>query len=125
MLFLLNDAVLSTRHVKLADTLTPTLHALSFGAVARLGQELFAAEPLLHHVRTEKAERLAALLGVKAPNVNAAHFLAPRAGCSADEVRMQFASLDFDVIVDLYRRQRDGELSTVWIDRAVWRRLAA
>ncbi|HEY9217800.1 MAG TPA: hypothetical protein VIO94_07120, partial [Phenylobacterium sp.] len=71
------------------------------------------------------AERLAALLTSKAPNVNAAHFLAPRAGCDPAEVRMQFANLQFEVMVDLYRRQRDGELDTLWTDRAVWKRLAA
>jgi hypothetical protein len=125
MLFLLNDAVISTRHVKLSEAFAPTVRALSFEAVARLGQELFAAEPLLHYVRSERAERLAALLRAKAPQVNAAHFLAPRAGCKPHEVRMQFAMLGFELMVDLYRRQRDGELSTLWIDKTIWRRLAA
>lgn len=125
MLFLLNDCVFSTRHVRLAEAVAPRLDVLSFDAVARLGQELFAADPLLHQLRPERAERLAALLTSKAPNVNAAHFLAPRAGCDPAEVRMQFANLQFEVMVDLYRRQRDGELDTLWTDRAVWKRLAA
>lgn len=125
MLFLLNDAVISTRRVKLSAAFAPSVGVLSFEAAARLGQELFAAEPLLHHVRPRQAERLAALLQVKSPDVNAAHFLAPRAGCEPGEVGMQFAMLDFELMIDLYRRQRDGELTTLWVDKTIWRRLAA
>ena len=68
---------------------------------------------------------LAALLQAKSPEVNAAHFLAPRAGCEPDEVRMQFAMLEFELMIDLYRRQRDGELTTLMVDKTIWRRLAA
>lgn len=126
MLFLLNDAVISTSGVNLAkDGVGSQVASLSIDAVVRLGREMFAANPTLHRVRPEKAQRLAALIRLKAPDVNAACFAAPRAGCTPSEVSAKFASLAVDVIADLYRRQRDGELDAAAVERTVWRRVLA
>jgi hypothetical protein len=86
---------------------------------------MFAANPALHRVRPDKAERLAALIRLKAPDVNAACFTVPRSGCAPAEVTTKFASLAVDVMADLYRRQRDGALDTAAVERTIWRRVAA
>ncbi|MFC3079898.1 hypothetical protein ACFODL_17485 [Phenylobacterium terrae] len=126
MLFLLNDAVISTATVNLAkDGMGAQVAGLSIDAVVRLGREMFAANPTLHRVRPDKAQRLAALIHLKAPDVNAAWFSAPRPGCAPAEVKTKFASLAVDVMADLYRRQRDGELDADAVERAIWRRVAA
>ncbi|HEX2561843.1 hypothetical protein [Phenylobacterium sp.] len=126
MHFLLNDAVISTAGVNLAkDGMGAQVANLSLDAVVKLGREMFAANPTLHRVRPEKAQRLAALIRLKAPEVNAASFAAPRPGCEPAEVKAKFASLAVDVIADLYRRQRDGELDTAVVERAIWRRVPA
>lgn len=126
MLFLLNDTVISTARVNLAkDGMGAQVAGLSLDAVLKLGREMFAANPGLHRVRRDKAERLAALIRLKAPQVNAASFVAPRPGCTPAEVKSKFASLAVDVMADLYRRQRDGELDAAAVERIVWRRVLA
>lgn len=126
MLFLLNDAVISTATVNLAkDGMGAQIAGLSIDAVVRLGREMFAANPTLHRVRPDKAQRLAALIHLKAPDVNAAWFNVPCPGCAPAEVKTKFASLAVDVMADLYRRQRDGELDTAAVERTIWRRVAA
>jgi len=126
MLFLLNDAVFQL------DTaaLTPPLDAerfgrLSFDFVRGLGRELYAEEPLLHTSAPGRAVRLAALIVAKAPTINAALFVAPGFDCEPELVTSQFAAISFEVMVWLYKRQRDGELNNLIADRQVWRRLAA
>jgi hypothetical protein len=126
MHFLLNDAVISTAGVNLArDGLGAQVASLSLDAILRLGREMFAANPTLHRVRPDKAQRLAALIRVRAPDVNAACFIVPRPGCAPGEVNAKFASLSVDVMADLYRRQREGELDTAAVERTIWRRVPA
>ncbi|MBW8858804.1 MAG: hypothetical protein JF570_03480, partial [Caulobacter sp.] len=88
-------------------------------------QELYAAEPLLHRKDLEKARRLAALIIAKAPDVNAALFIAPSRGCLVDQVQVRYAQLSLDIMGSLFERQKAGALSNVEADRQVWRRLAA
>ncbi|MDX9997036.1 MAG: hypothetical protein WCY15_13365 [Phenylobacterium sp.] len=126
MLFLLNDAVISTAEISFAkDGLGAKVAPLSIDAVVRLGREMFAANPNLHRVRPDRAQRLAALIQLRAPLVNAACFSSPRFGCPPGEVTTKFASLAVDVMADFYRRQRDGELDADTVERAIWRRVAA
>lgn len=126
MLFLLNDTVLSTADINLArDSIGRRTAPLSLDAILGLGREMFAASPTLHRVRPEKAQRLAALIQLRAPQVNAASFVAPRSGCAPAEVTTKFASLAIDVMADLYRRQRDGELDAAAVEQTIWRRVAA
>jgi len=126
MLFLMNDVVLNLDGVKLSPKMASRrFQSLPFNAVSKLGQELFAENPLLHANRQERARRLATLIMAKAPAINAALFISPRYGCDPEEVSLRYASVDFEVMARLCRRQDEGMLDTVWTDREVWRRLAA
>ncbi|MEJ2814857.1 MULTISPECIES: hypothetical protein [unclassified Caulobacter] len=126
MLFLLNDVVLSLDAAELAPPLTSERFAqVSLSYVAKLGQELYAAEPLLHHKDVEKAQRLAALIIAKQPTVNAALFIAPSRGCLVEQVQVRYAQLGPEIMGALFSRQKAGILTNLEADRHVWRRLAA
>ncbi len=126
MFFLLNDVVLSLDAAELAPPLTSERFAkVSLSYVAKLGQELYAAEPLLHHKDLEKAQRLAALIIAKQPNVNAALFIAPSRGCLVEQVQVRYAQLSMEIMGALFSRQKAGILTNLEADRHVWRRLAA
>ena len=126
MLFLLNDAVLTLE----AHALTPPMPARRFSAlgladVTRLGREIFAEEPLLQHRHLERARRLACLVVSKAPEVNAALFVAPMRACNPASVAVRLASVDLGLLATLQDRQQMGGMSAMVADREVWRRLAA
>jgi hypothetical protein len=126
MLFLLNDVVLRLDGVAMDAQLDgQRMLRLSFPAILRMGQELFASEPLLHRTNPERARRLCALISAKAPMVNAALFVAPQLDCSPSEVTVRFVACQFEVMADLHNLQRDGDLDAVIADRKIWRRLAA
>ena len=126
MLFLFNDTVLTLDSETLAEAKAKSLQApLRFEFISRMGQELFAEDPLVHKNRPERARRLAGLIVSKAPTVNAALFLAPMRGCPIDQVQFRYAQVSFEVICALASRQSKGHLSTVDADRQVWKRLAA
>jgi hypothetical protein len=126
MLFLLNDVVLSLEVTELVPPLTREHFAqVSLSYVSKLGQELYAAEPLLHLKGVEKAKRLAALIIAKAPDINAALFVAPARGCLVDQVQVRYAQLSPEVMGSLFEHQRTGSLTNLEADRQVWRRLAA
>jgi len=126
MLFLLNDVVLNLA----PQALTPPIPARRFSAlgladVTRLGREIFADEPLLQHRHLERARRLALLVVSKAPEVNAALFVAPMRACNPASVAVRLASVDLGPLAALQERQSSGGMSAVVADREVWRRLAA
>ncbi|MFI4933224.1 MAG: hypothetical protein ACHP7N_01270 [Caulobacterales bacterium] len=126
MLFLLNDVVFQLDPAALAPSAAAQrFRRLSLGFIRRLGAELYAETPLLHYSEPDRARRLAALIGVKFPNINAALFVAPAFDCSPDQVQTQFAEISFEVMAWLYQRQKDGALTNLVADRQVWRRLAA
>lgn len=126
MLFLLNDVVINLSGMSLSPQMAGRrFRALPFNVVSQLGQELYSEEPLLHFDRPERARRLATLIKAKAPAINAALFVAPRYGCTPDEVTLRYANVDFEVMARLSSRQDQGLMDTVWTDRQVWRRLAA
>ncbi len=126
MLFLMNDVILSFDATELTPPLTRDRFAnLSLNYVGELGRELFAEEPLLHRKDAEKAMRLAALIVLKAPEVNAALFIAPGRGCLVSDVQFRYAQLGIEVMGALLERQNSGALTNVEADRQVWRRLAA
>lgn len=126
MLFLLNDVVLTFDAADMAPPMAADRFAkLSLNYVGELGKELFAQEPLLHHKDLERAQRLAALILAKAPDVNAALFIAPGRGCRVEDVQVRYAQLSFEVMGALLQRQKAGALTNLEADRQVWRRLAA
>ncbi|MDP1629900.1 MAG: hypothetical protein Q8L66_00595 [Caulobacter sp.] len=126
MLFLMNDVVLNLDALELAPPVAANRFAkLNLTFVSQLGAELFAEEPLLPHNRPERALRLASMIVTKAPEVNAALFIAPARNCPVEQVQARYAQISFDVMGLLYQRQQQGALTTLEADRQVWRRLAA
>ncbi|HRD29142.1 MAG TPA: hypothetical protein PLO65_12645 [Caulobacter sp.] len=126
MLFLMNDVVLNLDALELAPPVAARRFArLSHGFIDRLGAELFSEDPLLQRRDVERAQRLAALIMAKTPEVNAALFVAPSAGCPVDHVQSRYCQIGLEVMGLLYERQKHGTLTTVEADRQVWRRLAA
>lgn len=126
MLFLLNDVVLNVS----SQSVAPPAKAREFQGVdlafvKKLGAEIFAEHPLLHRTDRHRADRLALLIASKAPQINAALFVAPSAHCAPDQVIIRFAQVGIEIISDLYTRQKNGQLTTLYTDRQVWRRLAA
>jgi hypothetical protein len=129
MLFLLNDVVFRldgvAMGVRLGGARLGGARGLAFPAILRMGQELYAAEPLLQRTKPERARRLAALISAKAPMINAALFIAPSLHCAPDEVTVRFVGCEFEVMADLFTLQRNGRLDAISADRKIWRRLAA
>ena len=126
MLFLMNDVVLSFDAAELTPPMArDRFAALSLNYVGELGRELFAEEPLLHHKDLERVQRLAALIVAKAPDINAALFVAPARGCRVADVQVRYAQLGVEVMGALLQRQKAGALTNLEADRQVWRRLAA
>ena len=125
MYFLLNDVVLTLE----LQLLTPPMIARRFSAlslenVQQLGQEIFADEPRLQHRRLERAKRLAALIVSKAPEVNAALFVAPSRGCRFEQVAVRVACLDVGLLGQLHAEQQSGRLTPAVADKLVWTRAA-
>jgi hypothetical protein len=126
MLFLLNNVVFDLDQARLSPKMAATRFShLTFAAVNRMGQELYAEHPLLHLDRPDRARRLATLIVARSPTINAALFVAPRYGCGSGEVVSRYMTLDLDVMQSLAKRQDAGALDTLSTDRQVWRRLAA
>lgn len=126
MQFLLNNVVLHLDALRPVPRMSGRhFRALPFNVVSRLGQELFAEDPLLPYRSPERAARLASLIMAKAPAINAAQFIAPAFDCRPGDVTLRYANVAFEVMASLKQRQEQGEVDAIWIDRQVWRRLAA
>jgi hypothetical protein len=126
MLFLLNDVVLTID----PGEATPPLGAekfarLSLDKLSALGAELFTGDPALARNNPVRAARLASLIVMKSPEINAALFVAPAKGCRPEQVACRYASLTLDILAGLNLRQQSGILTATDADNAVWRRLAA
>jgi hypothetical protein len=126
MLFLMNDVVFDL------DEASPVTSAdarrfekLGFDYLLELGCELFAGDPLLHRNDPERARRLAWLIHDRSPEVNAALFAAPAAGCDPNLVEPRFCTLPDTVMRQLKARAAKGKLNARTADRAVWMRMAA
>ncbi|WP_426026847.1 hypothetical protein [Brevundimonas sp. TWP2-3-4b2] len=126
MLFLLNDVVFDLDE---ASPVTPgdarRFENLGLDYVLELGCELFAEDPLLHKTDPQRARRLAWLIHDRSPEVNAALFAAPEAGCDPTLVEPQFCALPDAIMRQLKTRASKGKLDAVAADRAVWMRMAA
>ena len=126
MLFLLNDVVFDLDE---ASPVTPAdarrFEKLGFDYLLELGCELFAEDPLLHRNDPARARRLAWLIHDRGPDIPAALFAAPAAGCDPALVEPQFCALPDEVLGQLHDRARRGKPDAVAVDRAVWGRLAA
>jgi len=125
MLFLLNDTVLRLDGVALEAPVGRVTQQLQFPAILRMGQELFAREPLLQRTSPERASKLCGLIAARAPMINAALFVAPARDCPPGEVTVRFVACEFEVMAELLTLQESGALDAVAADRRIWRRLAA
>ncbi len=126
MLFLLNDTVLKLDGDALGEKLHGAhLDRLSLATVTAIGQELFANDPRLQQHSEETARRLAILICTAEPSINAALFLAPRAGCRPSEVTSRYVDAGIEVIGHLYALQKQGNLDVVGVHQEVWLRAAA
>ena len=126
MIFLMNDAVLDVDMRRLAPPMSAgRFRALELPFVLQLGRELYAKRPLLHRDDRERAMRLAALVVCKAPEINAALFCAPIAGCPPEAVEVRLAQIDVAMIAGLFTRQSACPLDPAAVDAEVWRRMAA
>ncbi|MDB5435920.1 MAG: hypothetical protein JWR47_2177 [Phenylobacterium sp.] len=126
MLFLLNDVVFRLDGVAMNARLGGRrMRDLAFPTILRMGQELYAAEPLLQRTNVQRARRLAALISAKTPTINAALFVAPALNCMPQEVTVRFVNCQFEVMAELFTLQQGGRLDAVSADRRIWRRLAA
>lgn len=126
MLFLLNDVILNLT----PRSLTPPMPASRFAAlglthIMQLGRELFARDPHLQAQADARAQKLAVLLVMKAPQVNAARFVAPAPSCNPDAVDVRLATVDLGVMALLSERQDAGRLTPQYADLEVWTRKAA
>lgn len=126
MLFLLNDVVLN---LDLEELTTPpisqSLASMTMGKVMQLGREMFAESPRLQHLSVSGPTRLALLITAKNPEINAALFSAPNAGCSPEAVTVRFATLGIEMIHDFKAYQDRERLNKVLVDFHVWGRLRA
>jgi hypothetical protein len=126
MLFLLNDVVFD---LDAACPVTPgdarRFENLDLDYVLELGCELFSEDPLLHLNDPQRARRLAWLIHDRSPEVNAALFAAPVAGCDPTLVEPQFCTLPGGIMRQLKARAARGQLTALAADRAVWMRMAA
>ena len=126
MLFLLNDVVLTIDPAEAVPPLAAGQFAgLSLDKLSALGAELFTGDPALARNNTVRAKRLASLIVMKSPEINAALFVAPSLGCRPEQVACRYAALTLDILAGLNVRQQSGILSATDADNAVWRRLAA
>jgi hypothetical protein len=126
LLFLLNDTLLQIEPARMASPLDARrFDAVSLSYVVQLGKELFAEEPLLHKVEPERARRLAWLLAMKQPELNAALFVSPGRNCPSADVTVRFCALPVETIAQLHAQSQAGLLDGAAADREVWRRLAA
>lgn len=126
MLFLLNDVVFDLDETALVSPGDARrFESLGLDYVLELGCELFAEDPLLHLNDPQRARRLAWLIQDRSPEVNAALFAAPAAGCDPTLVEPQFCALPDAIMRQLKTRASKGKLDAVAADKAVWMRMAA
>ncbi len=124
MLFLLNDVVLDFEIVKLAQpVVVGHLARLSFEKVTDLVCEAFAQNPHLLGTAMPEAQKLALMISLKQPQVNAARAMTPGRVCLPSEVSLQFASLGAEVLYQLKGMQDQRRLTVDMINTMVWARV--
>lgn len=126
MLFLLNDVILTLDLESLSQpAVAASFKSMTFTQIAQLGREMFSESPRLQHVSHSGPTRLATLIVAKKPEINAALFSAPAAGCKPELVDFRFATLGIELIHNLRSYQEQRALNKVMADYYVWGRLQA
>ncbi len=126
MYFLLNDLILDIDATRMMQPLdAERFSALSVDYIAQLGKEMFAEDPFAHRKNPERARRLAYLIQLKMPRVNAAQFFVTSADGASDSVDASFKSLNEMAMGMMYEQQQVGQLDAGKVDHEVWHRMAA
>ena len=126
MYFLLNDTILDIEPARMMQPLdADRFAALSIDYIAQLGKEMFAEDAFVHKKNPERARRLAYLIQLKMPRVNAAQFFVTAQNGSPDSVDASFKSLNDMAMGMMYDQQKRGQLDAGRVDQAVWHRMAA
>ena len=99
--------------------------ALSPDYIALLGKEMFAEDAMAHRRNPERARRLAYLIQLKMPRINAAQFFVLANDGRPESVDADFKSINYDDLGHLYQQQMAGLLNTSKVDQEVWHRMAA
>jgi hypothetical protein len=126
LFFLLNDLVLELDPSRMMHPLeAERFEALSLDYIAQLGKEMFAQDPQAHRQNPERARRLAYLIQLKMPRVNAVQFFAMSNQGRVEDIDASFKSLNEMVVGMMYQEQMAGALNASKVDQAVWHRQAA
>lgn len=121
MLFLMNTVVLEFEAGRLAQPMIAGhLARLSFEQVIDLATEAFALNPRLPGGNLAESQKLALMIALKHPQVNAALVLTPGRPCSSAEVSIQFASLGAELLMQLKGLQAEGRLDAAAANNLVW-----
>lgn len=121
MLFLLNDVVLEFEAARLAPpAVAGHLARLPFQRVAELVREAFAENPRLPSASIAESQKLALMIALKHPEVNAALVLGPGRVCTVNEVSVQFASLAGELMFQLKGLQEQRRLNPGAVNAMVW-----
>ncbi len=124
--FLLNDIILDIDTQRMVSPLdAERFDALSIDYIAMLGKEMFAEDATAHRRNPERARRLAFLIHLKMPRVNAAQFFPTATGGAPETVDAQFKSLNEMALGAMYQQQMAGQLDATKVDYEVWHRMAA
>jgi hypothetical protein len=124
--FLLNDLILDIDTSRMAHPLdAERFSALSIDYIAQLGKEMFAEDIQAHRKNQERARRLAYLIQLKMPRINAAQFFVTGDSGKADCVDTSFKSLNDMAMGAMYEQQMRGQLDAGKVDYEVWHRMAA
>ncbi len=126
MYFLLNDIILDIDPSRMMQPLdADRFTALSADYIAQLGKEMFAEDALVHRNNPERARRLAFLIHLKMPRINAAQFFVMAQNGDPEAVDASFKSLNEMVMDVMFGQQKSGQLDAMKVDQAVWQRMAA
>ncbi|ESQ77543.1 hypothetical protein ABAC402_00005 [Asticcacaulis sp. AC402] len=126
MYFLLNDIILEIEPSRMMQPLdAERFTALSIEYIAQLGKEMFAEDAFAHRQNPERARRLAYLIHLKMPRVNAAQFFVTAANGNPGNVDASFKSLNEMAMGMMFDQQKRGQLDAQKVDHAVWHRMAA
>jgi len=124
--FLLNDLILDLEPSRMMHPLdAERFAALSPDYIAQLGREMFAEDAYVHRKNPERARRLAYLIHLKMPRINAAQFFVTAANGDPRSVDASFKSLNEMAMGMMYEQQTRGQLDAQKVDTAVWHRMAA
>lgn len=121
MLFLMNSVVLEFEAGRLAvPAIAGHLARLSFEQVIDLATEAFALNPRLPAGNLAESQKLALMIALKQPQVNAALVLTPGRACAPAEVSIKFASLGAELLMQLKGLQAVGRLDAAAANNLVW-----